>query len=167
MGALFAQLLLLSAGLAAVILLVVGNFLSQVLPDPDSGASSPSPARTTSPRPSATSAATGSASPQATPSVAPSTALAFAPIEDAGVGDDVITFTPPNVRLAIVTVTHDGERLFSIQSIDSQGEQLDLLVGVIGAYSGTTLLDMEDQPVGFEVSADGAWTGCARRAAHR
>ena len=49
---------------------------------------------------------------------------------------------------------------FAIVTLAEDGSNGDLLVNTSGNYSGTVLFDEQDgqHSVGFEVTADGAWT---------
>lgn len=99
-------------------------------------------------------------SPTAEPTPTPEPTPAFATIELSGTGDAVPRFDIPEGIPAIATATHAGGANFAIITISETGDQNDLLVNAIGAYSGTVLFDEQDgqRSVAFEVTADGAWT---------
>lgn len=83
----------------------------------------------------------------------------FDPIAIAGEGKQVEEFTIPEGSAAVANITHDGESNFIVNTVDNTGDQVDGLVNEIGAYSGTVFIEpSDDQPVAFEIDADGAWT---------
>jgi hypothetical protein len=83
----------------------------------------------------------------------------FPPITLSGEGKAVEEFTIPEGSAAIAEITHKGESNFSVQTVDTSGDSVDLLVNEIGDYIGTVLLNpAEGHPVAFEVDADGPWT---------
>ena len=54
-----------------------------------------------------------------------------------GTGDDVVEFAVPNDEAALLEITHDGSSNFVVSSHTADGQDLDLLVNVIGPYQGT------------------------------
>lgn len=117
--------------------------------------------------PSSDSTAAAEASASAAAAEAASAAAAAAEAEAAaaaatqsfsGSGADVVTFTDFGQSGVIATISHEGSRNFAVWSVDSQGENLDLLVNVIGAYSGVVPLNFSDDPAALKIEADGAWT---------
>ena len=85
---------------------------------------------------------------------------AFAPIQLSGTGSAVPRFEIPADSAAIANISHTGVSNFAVSSIGESGEQLDLLVNVIGNYAGTVLFDEASgsHTVAFDIQADGAWT---------
>lgn len=85
---------------------------------------------------------------------------AFEPIQLSGTGNAVPRFEIPADSAAIANIAHTGASNFAVSSIGESGEQLDLLVNVIGNYAGTVLFDEAagSHSVAFDVQADGAWT---------
>ena len=77
-----------------------------------------------------------------------------------GSGTKIVKITKPEDGPVLATFTHDGGSNFAVWSLDSNLEQIDLLVNTIGGFSGTTLLDRYDgeSTARVEVEADGAWT---------
>ena len=122
----------------------------------------------TSPAPSATATVTEQPEDSATdtePSQSPSPAEeATTPEPEAttykGTGTKVVKIAKPEDGPVLATFTHDGGSNFAVWSLDSDLEQIDLLVNTIGRFSGTTLLDRYDgeSTARIEVEADGAWT---------
>ena len=85
-------------------------------------------------------------------------AMAFSPVELNGTGAKVAKFTIPEEAAGIATISHRGSSNFSVTSLAADGAHNDLLVNVIGNYSGTVLFDATGHSVAFEVGADGPWT---------
>ncbi|GAA1468895.1 NINE protein [Microbacterium thalassium] len=84
----------------------------------------------------------------------------FAPVEQSGTGDTLITL-PEGATGGIVTATHNGERNFAISVLDASNETTgELLVNTIGTYSGMTAWGVNAFGEGarLQVTADGAWT---------
>jgi hypothetical protein len=85
----------------------------------------------------------------------------FEPAEFSGEGPDVLDL-PKGAHQAMVTVTHEGERHFSVTGLDANNESTgDLLVNGTGSYSGVTALGTHEaggEAVRLQVEADGAWT---------
>ena len=66
---------------------------------------------------------------------------------------------PAEAGAALVTATHQGSANFVLQTLDSSNQMSDLLVNVIGAYSGTVSYGLMGAESGMlQVTADGAWT---------
>lgn len=131
--------------------------------------------------PSATVTVTETTSPSATASVAERTrepSSARTPIESPsatveptsapepevvtyeGSGTKIIKVRKPEDGPVLATFTHNGSSNFAVWSLDSDLEQLDLLVNTIGDFAGTTILDRNDgeNTARIEVEADGTWT---------
>jgi hypothetical protein len=118
----------------------------------------PSPSQ---PGESATSSAPATESAAPPESAAPSLATpGFADITLSGTGDAVPSFEIPEDQAAIAVITHTGSSNFAIWALAEDGTENDLLVNVIGNYSGTVLFDERTgvHSVAFEITADGAWT---------
>lgn len=80
------------------------------------------------------------------------------PVTVSGSGADVVEI-PSNLAVCLVDAQHNGGRNFSIWSLDSNMENIDLLVNAIGAYSGTTTTGMGKGTSQYlEIEADGDWT---------
>jgi hypothetical protein len=98
------------------------------------------------------------ASPSATPVAPPIPADTVY----SGSGDSVIPVAKPDGAdsLAAATITATGSSNFAVWSIDSNAQQIDLLVNTIGNYSGTVLMDEHagGQTASLQITADGAWT---------
>jgi hypothetical protein len=84
----------------------------------------------------------------------------FSPIELSGSGNAVPRFSIPEDAAAIATITHAGSENFAVWTIGADGAEHDLLVNIIGDYSGTVLFDEQTgiHSVAFRVDADGSWT---------
>lgn len=76
-----------------------------------------------------------------------------------GEGDDVIRINATKVR-GIVTLTHDGESNFIVETLNSKGRQQELLANEIGPWSGTVVYNAQPgtSTAIVKVKADGAWT---------
>lgn len=84
-----------------------------------------------------------------------------APKEYAGVGDDVLSITKHDTGAQVAIITHSGWSNFAVHTLDSTLDSTDLLVNVIGNYSGTVLFDTSTKAVettALKITADGAWT---------
>ncbi len=78
-----------------------------------------------------------------------------------GSGDSVISIELPDGpdTAAVATISHVGSSNFVVWALDSNMEQLDLLVNEIGNYDGTVLLNLSgNTPTSLEIQADGPWT---------
>jgi hypothetical protein len=125
-----------------------------------STANFPTVAPTVEPTVVATVAPTEPPTPSPPPTPVPTTALAFSPITLRGSGDKVPKFSIPADQAGIATITNRGSANFVVQSIASDGSENDLLVNVIGNYSGTVLFDAQagEHSVAFKVTSNGSWT---------
>jgi hypothetical protein len=76
-----------------------------------------------------------------------------------GSGDKVLKVSLTGDYVHIARITSEVGGYFSVKSLDSHGKMLDILVSHVGVYSGTVLMDIEDQGdiKALEISADGAW----------
>jgi hypothetical protein len=84
----------------------------------------------------------------------------FAPTSQTGSSDGVVPL-PAGAKAGLVTATYTGSSNFSIEALDAQNEEVDLLVNTIGNYSGTTafgLSSLGSAPVNLKVTGSGAWT---------
>jgi uncharacterized Zn-binding protein involved in type VI secretion len=84
----------------------------------------------------------------------------FKVIKLAGKGDKVVKFSIPAEVAAIATITNNGRSNFTVESLDAKGSTNDLLVNVIGPYSGTVLFDADfgTHSVAFKIGSSGSWT---------
>jgi hypothetical protein len=101
------------------------------------------------------------ANPTDTPAIVATPALVsgFASIKLSGKGDKVATFTIPADAAAIATFTNRGDSNFTVESLAADGSSNDLLVNVIGSYSGTVLFDAQSgtHSVAFKIGSNGSW----------
>ena len=121
---------------------------NQVLPsteDPDSGETASATSVTT--EATSTSAATTAESP-------------WEEFTVEGSGDDVIDLVVRGDDSAILSITYEGGRNFSVLSYDSSGDRIDLLVNVIGQYSGRVPVNFSvgEEVVELEITASGSWS---------
>ena len=118
------------------------------------------PSFTLTPTPSRTSIEGGGLpTAEPPPSDSPATlAPIFSDIVLSGKGNRVVRFSIPSNSIPIAVVTHRGSGNFIVESIDTAGSSIDLLVNTIGDYKGTVLFGIgADHPVELKVQADGAW----------
>lgn len=60
--------------------------------------------------------------------------------------------------LHVAKITHDGSSNFMVDSVDSGGQPIDLVVNEVGDYSGVRLLDADRGiPSRLKIRADGRW----------
>lgn len=80
-------------------------------------------------------------------------------VDKSGRGDAIVKL-PAGVKGAVLTVTHRGSSNFVVTSLDASNHDLDLVVNAIGGYSGTTLLQSQNDsaPAKLKIEADGRWT---------
>ena len=97
----------------------------------------------------------GTTSPTQRPTNAPA---AFADISLSGTGDSVKAFTIPASSAAIATLTYTGSGNFIVHTLGVDGSDNDLLVNVIGRYSGTVLFDTSLHSTALQVETTGSWT---------
>ena len=79
------------------------------------------------------------------------------PVTYSGSGDDVITIAPFEGVYVFHITGNAGADYFGVQSYDSSGNPLDLLVNTTDAYSGT-VIDPTQSTATLEISATGDWT---------
>ena len=77
-----------------------------------------------------------------------------------GSGDDVVDLVVRGDDPAILSITYEGGRNFSVLSYDSSGDRIDLLVNVIGQYSGRVPVNFSvgEEVVELEITASGSWS---------
>lgn len=75
-----------------------------------------------------------------------------------GSGDDVVELPVTGIPV-IMDITYSGSSNFIIRTVDSEGEDVDLLVNTIGSYSGTQTdyLDYADVTM-LSVQSEGDWS---------
>lgn len=82
----------------------------------------------------------------------------FDEVTISGSGDDVIELPATGVPM-IMEITYSGEHNFVIWTLDSSGDQVDLLVNTIGSYSGTvTNYTDYDDTAFLSITASGSWS---------
>jgi hypothetical protein len=145
-----------------VILAAIGEAAAGSKPSVGSGAPpapTPTPATTGSPfAPSSAPSAPPSSAPSSTPISAP--VAAFKPIVLSGRGAKVPKFTIPEGAAAIATISAKGSDNFAVTSLAADGSDNELLVNVIGGYSGTVLFDSQndEHSVAFRIETTDSWT---------
>lgn len=119
--------------------------------------STPRPTRTpiptSTPRPTKTPAPTKTEAPTSTPTQPPE------PIEFTGTGDDVVDFEKWDGP-ALLHLTYTGGRNFIVKNFDGTGQDISLLVNMVGRYDGTIPLDFMDgeDTARLQITASGPWT---------
>ncbi len=102
------------------------------------------------------------AKPTPTPTPPPTVAPVPADVVLTGHGDAVIKASAVDGagEPGVATITHDGKSNFAVWTLDSNVNQLDLLVNTIGAYNGTVLFDKQSNQhtESLQITADGNWT---------
>jgi hypothetical protein len=58
----------------------------------------------------------------------------------------------------LAILTHKGSANFIVDSLGTDGREIDSLVNEIGRYSGTVLLSSDDEVAAIKIQADGRWT---------
>ena len=116
------------------------------------------PTPTTGPTQSPTAMPTPTPAPS--PTAVPTPVLDFNPIKLSGRGNKVPKFTIPEDVPGTATIANRGSANFVVWSIGADGSTLDLLVNVIGNYSGTVIFDTGsgEHSVAFKVESSGSWT---------
>lgn len=80
------------------------------------------------------------------------------PVVVSGSGDDVVEI-PAALSVCLVSASNSGSGNFAIWSLDSNNENIDLLVNEIGAYEGTTTTGMRNKTAKYlQVTSSGDWT---------
>ena len=77
-----------------------------------------------------------------------------------GRGDKILKVSLPEDYLYLAAITHQGSSNFAVHSIDSHGDDIDLLINEIGSYAGTVPLNLTtdaDDLRALKISADGTW----------
>jgi hypothetical protein len=127
---------------------VVPTAVPATAPPKATDAPTSTPAPTNTPKPTNT--------PRPTRTPAPPTPTP-APVALAGKGKVVTDPINPPAAINRVRFTHNGESNFIVKVYLADGSEDKILVNAIGKYTGQGLL-LTDQPVYFEVNADGAWS---------
>ncbi len=109
------------------------------------------------------SSSSGSVStPKVTPSPTPTVAPVPADASFSGSGDSIIPITLPDGSDSpgIATITNSGGDNFVVWSLDSNVQQLGLLVNTIGGYKGTVLFDIQSNQhtAQLQITSSGSWT---------
>lgn len=101
---------------------------------------------------------TNTPAPTNTPEPTPTPTQPPAPQVFSGSGDDVINIE--SVGAAIVDIEHSGGSNFIVESFDSGGNQIDLLVNTIGNYTGRIELDFlqGEATAMLQIQAGGSWS---------
>ena len=86
----------------------------------------------------------------------PSTTLP-ADLTYTGRGAKVVKLKLASDHVHIATITHQGSGNFAVWSVDSAGENIDLIVNEIGKYSGVRPLDFVETPAALKIEANGTW----------
>lgn len=122
---------------------------SKLTPQP-----SKTPQPTLTPRPTNTEGPTVTPRPTNTPEPSPT------PIVFTGSGDAVVDITKANEPMLVHIVGNAGRRFFAVQSYDTTGNQLDLLVNTTDPYDGVRPLDFmaNELTTRFQIQAVGKWT---------
>jgi hypothetical protein len=119
-------------------------------------ASTPSSNTTTSEIPTASKTPT----PTPTPTPKP-TPVAPKAVRYAGHGDKLVKIAKPASGANLVTIVGYGSSSnFVVESLDSSLQEVDLLVNVIGSYSGTVLMDVQEgqETARLKITYPGTWT---------
>lgn len=113
---------------------------------------------TTAEQPAPTVAPAASVGPR--PTVEPPPINVFDTIELQGRGDKIARFVIPEDVGAFAEITYDGTANFAVWTVNASGEETDLLVNEIGAYTGLRLIafDGDEHAVAFKVESSGRWT---------
>lgn len=92
---------------------------------------------------------------QATPTPVPT----IAPISLSGVGQQATNKLQLQQGLTIFKLTHNGTANFIVDLLDSNGQEVDNLVNVIGSFNGSKAEGIPADGIYlFNVQADGNWT---------
>lgn len=102
--------------------------------------------------------------PTATPEPTATPDLSFEPIELSGSGDSVVNVEKPQVPAIIEISGNDESRFFSVESVNAEGETLNLLVNATELYHGIRPLDFgrSAHTTRLQVSAPGGWSAVIR-----
>jgi hypothetical protein len=145
-------------------------------PTPSSLAVAPSPTATPSSEPTAEPSVRATSQPSSTPEATPEPSptpeptpsreptpdptpgLDFETIKKSGRGDKLLRFRIPEGSVALAKFTHSGSGNFAVWTVDSSGQETDLLVNEIGKYQGRVMFDETSHSVAFSITASGGWT---------
>ena len=77
-----------------------------------------------------------------------------------GSGDDVIDLVVRDDDPVILSITYEGGSNFIVWSYDSSGDRIDLLVNVIGQYSGRVPVNflVGEEVVELDITTSGSWS---------
>jgi hypothetical protein len=126
----------------------------------------PTPLQSSPPTsPSTPSTVPAGTTPAGTPAPTPTPVAEPASHAYRGHGDTLLRVTKPGDGPALVTIAgHGSAGNFAVTSLDSSLQEIDLLVNVIGAYSGTRLIDAQDgqHTARLRIEYGGSWTVVVR-----
>ncbi|HEU0206561.1 MAG TPA: DUF4190 domain-containing protein [Pseudolysinimonas sp.] len=155
-GVILGAVSLLLAIIVSIVAIVAGAGLASHTSALDGGAGSAAG--------SGAGSSSSSAAAKPTPTTTPTATVAPVPADVvlSGHGDAVITASALDGadEPGVATFTHDGSSNFAVWSLDANANQLDLLVNMIGPYSGTVLFDKQStqHTESLQITADGNWT---------
>lgn len=87
------------------------------------------------------------------------TTIGFETFTIAGSGDDTVALQAPGDLATVLHITHDGEAGFSVTTLDSDSEPIEVLVDSEGAYEGSRAINLilGDVISAITIVADGDW----------
>ena len=81
------------------------------------------------------------------------------PLEFRGTGPNVSRFVTLPKGISVFTINHKGDSSFRVKILTSEGKYVEQVVGVIGAYSGSKAITLEEDGVYLlNVSGNGEWS---------
>ncbi|MEF8826194.1 MAG: hypothetical protein V5A27_07635 [Halapricum sp.] len=132
-------------------------------------ARTPAPDPTATPIPTSTPTSTPEPTPSPTPTGTPTPTPAPTPAPDgasydySGTGQTATDSFVLDAGLVAIDLSHDGERNFIVELVNTETGDETLLVNTIGGFDGTTALYTPSGEYVLNIEADGDWSGTVRQ----
>jgi hypothetical protein len=88
------------------------------------------------------------------------TTIGFETFTISGSGSETVTLQAPDDLATVLHITHEGEGPFSVTTLDSNSESIELLVDTEGSYEGSRAINLVlgDVISSIAIVADGDWS---------
>lgn len=88
------------------------------------------------------------------------TTIGFETFTISGTGSETVTLQAPDDLASVLHITHEGDAAFSVTTLDSNSETIELLVDTEGPYEGSKAINLVvgDVISSVAIVADGDWS---------